>query len=209
VPGLSVTSEETSPSLAAIVAQVDRDLPEYRHQTSPDGMMTIVFTDIEGSTAMMERLGEGDWLEIMVAHSKLVRSLVAEYGGDVVKSQGDGFMMVFSSARSALGCAIELQRAVARFNATNVERSLRVRIGVHTGNIFEVEGDFLGRAVVLAARITGRARGGEVLVSAASKQYTKDLRRWEYGASTSLSLKGLTRAERVYSLDWRAAQAVP
>src|SRR6185437_16885356 len=157
---------------AAIVADVDPELPDCRDQTSPDGMMTIVFTDIEGSTAMMERLGEEDWIAMLQAHNRLVCQLVAERGGTVVKSQGDGFMLAFSSAAAALNCAAELQRAVARSNETQLERELRVRIGVHTGNMFELDGDFLGRSVVLAARITGRARGGEVLVSAASKQYT-------------------------------------
>jgi class 3 adenylate cyclase len=205
VPSLSVTPEETSPSLAAIVADVDPELPDCRDQTSPDGMMTIVFTDIEGSTAMMERLGEEDWIEMLRAHNRLVRQLVAERGGSVVKSQGDGFMLAFSSAGAALNCAAELQRAVARSNETQSERELRVRIGVHTGNMFELEGDFLGRSVVLAARITGRARGGEVLVSGASKQYTERLGRWDFGRPTLLSLKGLADAECVYSLDWGAA----
>jgi class 3 adenylate cyclase len=206
VPELSVTPAETSPSLAAIIAQVDPALPDYRHQTSPDGMLTIVFTDVEGSTELMERLGEEVWLEVMLAHNKLVRSVVAKCGGDVVKSQGDGFMLVFGSASSALWCAVGLQRAVRRFNAANHARSLRVRIGVHTGNMFRVEDDFLGRAVVLAARITGRARGGEVLVSAASKEYTERLGQWDYGVPTSLRFKGLTDAQRVYPLDWQAAQ---
>jgi class 3 adenylate cyclase len=203
--GLSVTSEETSPSLAAIVAQVEPDLPQCRDQTSPDGMMTIVFTDIEGSTAMMERLGDQDWFEMLRAHIELVRGLVAEHGGDIVKSQGDGFMLAFSSATAALACAVALQRAVTRSNAEQLERALRVRIGVHTGNMFELDGDFLGRAVVLAARITGRARGGEVLVSEASKEYTDRLARWDFGPPTLLSLKGLTNAERVYALDWHSA----
>jgi class 3 adenylate cyclase len=207
--GLAVTTEDTSPSLAAIVAQVDPNLSQYRHQTSPDGMMTIVFTDIEGSTEMMERVGEQQWLEMMSAHTKLVRGVVARHGGEVVKSQGDGFMLVFRSVLSALTSAIELQHAMSRSDARDDRHALRVRIGVHTGNIFQLEDDFLGRAVVLAARITGRARGGEVLVSAASKEYTERVRRWDYGPSTSLSLKGLAGAERVYSLDWRAAQVMP
>ena len=205
VPGLSVTTEDTSPSLAAIVAQVDPDLPECREQTSPDGMMTIVFTDIEGSTAMMERLGEDDWFEILRAHNELVRGLVVDHCGQVVKSQGDGFMLAFRSSAAALTCAVELQRAVTRSNESQLERALRVRIGVHTGNMFELDGDFLGRAVVLAARITGRARGGEVLVSEASKEYTERLARWDFGSPTLLSLKGLTNAERVYALDWRTS----
>jgi class 3 adenylate cyclase len=205
VPSLSVTPEETSPSLAAIVAEVDPELPDCRDQTSPDGMMTIVFTDIEGSTAIMERLGEEDWIAMLRAHNRLVCQLVADRGGSVVKSQGDGFMLAFSSAGAALNCAAELQRAVARSNETQLERELRVRIGVHTGNMFELDGDFLGRSVVLAARITGRARGGEVLVSAASKQYTERLGRWDFGRPTLLSLKGLANAECVYSLDWGVA----
>ncbi len=168
-------------------------------------MVTIVFTDIEGSTAMMERLGEEDWVEMLQAHNRLVRELVAQRGGDVVKSQGDGFMLAFRSAGSALTCAAELQRAVAQSNETQFERALRVRIGVHTGNMLELEGDFLGRAVVLAARITGRARGGEVLVSAASREYTERLGCWDFGPPTLLSLKGLANAERVYALDWRPA----
>jgi class 3 adenylate cyclase len=205
VPALTVTPEETSTSLAAIVAEVDPGLPDCRDQTSPDGMMTIVFTDIEGSTAMLERLGEEDWFEMLQSHNRLVRGLVAQRGGVVVKSQGDGFMLAFSSASAALSCAADLQRAVADSNQGPLERAVRVRIGVHTGNMFALDGDFLGRAVVLAARITGRARGCEVLVSAASKQYTERLGRWDYGPATLLSLKGLANAERVYSLDWRTA----
>jgi class 3 adenylate cyclase len=205
VTGLFVTPDETSPSVAAIVAQIDPVLPGYRHQTSPEGMVTIVFTDIERSTELMERLGEEAWLETMLAHNKLVRGVVADCGGDVVKAQGDGFMLAFASASAALSCAVELQRAVGRFNAGNPARSLRVRVGVHTGNIFRLDDDFLGKAVVLAARITGHARGGEVLVSAESKEYTERLGRWHYGAPTSLSLKGITDAQRVYLLDWRAA----
>src|SRR2546423_817113 len=80
-----------------------------------------------------------------------------------------------------------------------------IRLWRTTGTIFQLEDDFFGRAVVLAARITGRAHGGQVLVSAASKEYTERLGRWTYGAPTSLSLKGLSQAQRVYSLDWRAA----
>jgi class 3 adenylate cyclase len=206
VPQPLVTPEETSHSLAAIVALVDPALPYYRDQTSPDGMVTIVFTDIEESTDMMERLGEEAWLEIIRAHNELVRRVVARCGGDVAKSQGDGFMLVFANTSSALSCAAELQHAVRRFNEASRPRPLRVRIGVHTGNVFQLEDDFFGRTVIMAARITGRASGGQVLVSAASKEYTEHLGLWTYSDATSLRLKGLADAQWVYSLDW---QAVP
>ena len=199
---LSVTSSETSPSLATIVREVGPEIPGYRKRTSPDGMLTVVFTDIEGSTEIMESLGEERWLELMVSHSRLVRRCVGRHGGDVVKSQGDGFMITFASASAALDWAVELQRVLSRYNAGEAPAILRVRVGLHTGNIFQAEEDFLGRAVVVAARITGRARGGEILVSSASRSYTSHLGRWSYGEPRELSLKGLAQAERVYPLDW-------
>jgi class 3 adenylate cyclase len=198
----AVTSAETSPSLAAIVASVDPTLVGFRNQTSPDGMMTIVFTDIVGSTVMMERLGEDRWVELMLLHNRLVRDCVAVHDGEVVKSQGDGFMAVFASATAALSCAVELQQILARHNARHPDEQLAVRIGVHTGNIYATEHDFLGKAVVLAARITGRARGGEILVSAACRGYTASRGRWRYGRTAELTLKGLAAVHRVYSLDW-------
>ncbi len=204
MPEPFVTPEETSPTLAAIVAQVDPALPDYRHQTSPDGMMTIVFTDIVGSTEMMERLGEDAWLDMIRAHNELVRGVVAKSGGDVVKSQGDGFMLAFGSAAAALSCAVALQRAVGEFSAAHHRPPVHVRVGIHTGNVFALEDDFFGKAVVLAARITGHAEGGQILVSAASKEFTERLELWGYCAPTSLNLKGLADPQRVYSLDWQS-----
>jgi class 3 adenylate cyclase len=206
VSRLSVPSSETSPSLATIVEVVGEELPVCREKTSPDGMLTLVFTDIEGSTAMMEELGEARWVDVMFAHNGLVRDCVREYGGDVVKSRGDGFLIAFASASAALDCAIALQRELARYNARRPAHTLRVRVGMHTGNIFKLDDDFLGKAVVLAARITGRARGGEILVSAACREYTQRVGRWRYGQAMELELKGLASVERVYPLDWAADQ---
>jgi class 3 adenylate cyclase len=202
VTGLSIPRGETSPSLAAIVEEVGADLPVVRAKTSPDGMLTLAFTDIERSTEMMERLGENRWLELMFVHNRIVRECVREHGGEVVKSQGDGFMLVFASASAALDCAVELQRILSAHNAAEPTQTLRVRVGLHTGNIFQLDDDFLGKAVVLAARITGHARGGEILVSAACRKYTVHIGRWRYGRAMLLRLKGLVRPERVYSLDW-------
>jgi class 3 adenylate cyclase len=205
VSGLSVTISETSQSLATIVEDVGVELPAYRKRTSPDGMLTVAFTDIEASTQMMESLGEERWMRVILAHNRMVRDCVSEYGGDVVKSQGDGFMVTFASASAALDWAVQLQRALARHNPGEAALPVRVRVGMHTGNIFQTEEDFLGKAVVLAARITGQARGGEILVSAASREYTHHVGRWTYGHTQELRLKGLARAERVYSLDWSGA----
>ncbi|MBV9165002.1 MAG: adenylate/guanylate cyclase domain-containing protein [Solirubrobacterales bacterium] len=200
--GLSVTPQETSPSIAAIVAAVDPTLPAFREQTSPDGMVTIVFTDIEGSTELMERLGEHRYLKGLLTHNRIVRRSVTKFEGEVVKSQGDGFMLAFASASAALGCSVELQRALARYNERKPDESLHMRIGMHTGNIFQSEEDLHGRAVVLAARITGQARGGEILVSEACRAYTEPTGFWRYGLERELQLKGVATPQRASALEW-------
>jgi class 3 adenylate cyclase len=206
VSGLSVSSSETSPSIATIVEELGAELPGYREKTSPDGMLTVAFTDIEASTEAMERLGEDRWMAVMSIHNRIVRTSVSEFGGAVVKSRGDGFMVAFASATAALESAIALQRSLAHHNESDPDQVLRVRVGVHTGNIFQLEDDFLGKAVVLAARITGHARGGEILVSSDCREYTRHARDWRYGPAMELQLKGLANVERVYKLDWSAAR---
>jgi class 3 adenylate cyclase len=198
------TSEETSPSLAAVVAAVDVAEFPFRGQTSPDGSMTVVFTDVEGSTAMLERLGEERWLKVIRDHNRLVRERVSAHDGVVVKSQGDGFMIIFASATAALASAVELQEVFSVYSARHADQQLRVRIGLHTGNVFQERDDFMGKTVVVAARITGRARGGEVLVSGASKDYTEHVTEWRFGPPSDLSLKGLSAPQRVHSVDWNA-----
>jgi adenylate cyclase len=201
--GRAVTVAETSPSLAAIVAAVDPALIGIRDQTSPDGMTTIVFTDIVGSTEMMERLGEERWLDLMYLHNQLVRDCVAAHRGSVVKSQGDGFMIVFASAAASLSFAVHLQERLAEHNESHRDEPLGVRVGAHTGQVYAADEDFLGKAVVLAARITGQADGGEILVSAVTRGYTEGMQRWSYGRTAELTLKGLAARHRVYSLAWR------
>lgn len=203
---LSVSRAETSPSLAGIVSAVDRDLLAHRGQTSPDGMVTIVFTDVEGSTEMMERLGEQSWFELMKIHNGLVRQCASRHEGEVIQSLGDGFMIAFTSAAFALACAVALQRTFARFNDRHQAQQLQVRIGVHTGNILYADDILLGRTVVLAARITGQARGGEILISTECVEYTKRLGMWRYGEPTEVRLKGLSDAQRLHALDWSGQQ---
>src|SRR5579875_3200496 len=99
------TNGEAVGSISAFVSGLEVDPAIYRNKTSPDGMMTVVFTDIEGSTEMMERLGEERWLEVLRAHSRLLRGIVARHDGTIVKNQGDGFMIVFSGASPALSCS--------------------------------------------------------------------------------------------------------
>ncbi|MGH3967043.1 MAG: adenylate/guanylate cyclase domain-containing protein, partial [Mycobacterium sp.] len=111
-------------------AEVER--PDLARLT-PDGRVVILFSDIEESTALNERIGDRSWVRLIEAHDKLVRRLVKNYSGHVVKSQGDGFMIAFAHAEQAVRCGIDMQDALHRDAQHKRRNGIRVRIGVHMG----------------------------------------------------------------------------
>jgi class 3 adenylate cyclase len=191
-------------SIDAIADAVGGERIDYAGLSSPDGAVTLLFTDIEGSTDAMERLGEGRWIHVLRDHSSIVRQLVGGYEGMVVKSQGDGFMCSFVSAHSALRCAIEMQRTFAGHSVPELGQPLRVRIGLHAGFVIADADDFFGRNVVLAARIADHAKGGEVLVSSILKQYTETDPSFRFEDRGEFTFKGLLGEHEVYAVDWDA-----
>lgn len=133
-----------------------------------DGTVTILFSDIEGSTALNADLGDARWVRVLAAHDELVETYVEKYRGLIVKTQGDGHMVVFSTPDLALQAALDIQKAFgAKWNHSRELRRtpVKVRIGLHTGTAIERDGDYLGQNVALAARVTARAAGGEILVT--------------------------------------------
>lgn len=134
----------------------------------PDGLVTIFFSDIEGSTALNNALGDEQWVKLLAAHDELVETYVDRYRGHVVKTQGDGYMVVFSTPELAISAALDIQRALgANWNRSRHLRRtpIRVRIGLHTGTAIEKGGDYFGQNVALAARVAAQAQGGEILVT--------------------------------------------
>jgi class 3 adenylate cyclase len=177
---------EVQTSIDAVAASVYVDKPDLRSHASPDGTVTILFSDIEGSTEMTERLGDQRWLEVLHEHNAIIRERVAACGGFEVKSEGDGFMLAFQSARTAVRCAVDIQQALAERN-DGADEPIKVRIGLHTGEAIK-EGDaqtgrddFFGKHVILAARIASQAQGGEVLVSSLLKDLTDSGGEVEFG----------------------------
>ena len=190
-----------------MVADAVRGMPlDLGAQTSPDGAITLVFSDIEGSTEIMERLGDRQWLDVLRDHDEIIRAQARSHEGTVVKSQGDGFMLAFSSTHAALQCAIELERAFAGRSFSGAQ-ALRIRIGIHSGFVIADADDFYGRNVVLAARIADRARGGEILVSEAVKQYTESDPSLDFEHRGEHRLKGLIGEHPVYALLWEGGEA--
>jgi class 3 adenylate cyclase len=195
-----VDSVSPSTSIDAVHRAVELERPTLASHAAPDGTVTLLFTDIEDSTALTVALGDRRWLDILRAHHALVRAQVQAHAGFEVKSQGDGFMLAFSSARRALDCAIAIQRAV---EASHSVPPLRVRMGIHTGEALKDADDFHGRDVVLAARIADQARGGEILVSALLKELLFGHGDLRFESEREAELKGLAGLHRMYAVAWQ------
>jgi class 3 adenylate cyclase len=190
-------------SIDLVAAAVSMERPDLRPHASPEGTVTILFSDIEGSTAANERLGDRRWLEVLRAHNRIVRREVAAQRGFEVKCQGDGFMIAFGSARRAALCAVGVQRALGEYAEAHPEEAVRIRIGLHTGEVVKEAEDFFGTNVALAARIASVAQGGEILVSGLLKDLLESSGDVEFGPPRDVELKGMSGARRVHEIVWR------
>ena len=161
------------------------------------GFRTILFTDIEGHTAMMQRLGDNRGREILRRHERLTREQLQAHGGTEVKTLGDGFMASFVSAQQALECAIGLQRAFL----ADVGEILRVRVGINAGEPIAEDDDLFGASVIAAARIAAQAAGGEVLVSNVVRELVAG-KGFHFADRGAAALRGLDEPVRLFELRW-------
>src|SRR2546426_7970262 len=136
----------------------------------PEGTVTVLFSDVEGSTDLRTREGDDIAQEVMRTHERLLREQLPAFGGREVVFMGDGFMVAFASARKALECAVAIQRAFEGHNRSGPAHPIRVRIGLNSGEVLRESGTLYGTAVNAAARISAKAQGEQILVS----QVTRD-----------------------------------
>src|SRR5579862_1600667 len=132
--------------------------------TLPAGTVTFVFTDIEGSTKLLQELGDEAYGQVSADHRHLVRETFGARGGTEIDTQGDAFFFSFPRARDAVGAAVDAQRAL-REHEWPEGHVLRVRMGLHTGEPHMGEEGYLGLDVVRAARISAAGHGGQILIS--------------------------------------------
>ena len=166
----------------------------------PTGTVTFFFSDIEGSTRLIQQLGER-YPEVLLAHHTLLRQAVTEHGGNELRTEGDSFFIVFGSALDACSGAAAAQKSLAEYPWPDGGQ-VRVRIGLHTGEATLVGNEYLGLDVHRAARVASAAHGGQVLVS----ETTHALVDHVLPSTLALKdlglhrLKDLTRAERLFQL---------
>lgn len=176
-------------SLEALAESIDAERPNLASLAASDGTVTIVFTDIEASTEMNERLGDRRWIELLHWHDDIVREEVAGRGGTVVKAQGDGYMLAFGSASHALLCAQAIQERTA---PGYFDQPVRVRIGVNSGEVIKDRDDFFGHAVVVASRVAAHSLGGETLVTDLVAGLVAGDQRFHFGEVRIEELKGFS-----------------
>jgi class 3 adenylate cyclase len=196
-------------TIEEVAASVVMERPNLQAHAAPDGTVSILFSDLENSTMMTERLGDLRAQEVLREHNELVRKQVLEQKGFEVKSMGDGFMVAFSSARRALLCAIGIQRAVTEYSLQHPTEPIRVRIGLHTGEAISEGGDFYGKSVIMAARIAAKAQAGEILVSSIFKAVTDSAGDLQFDDGYDVELKGLTGTYRVHRALWSSPGLAP
>jgi ABC-type transport system substrate-binding protein/class 3 adenylate cyclase len=167
----------------------------------PTGTVTFLFTDIEGSTILLQRLGDG-YPEVMADHQRLLRQSWADHDGHEIDTQGDSFFVVFARATDAIAAAAQAQQALAAY-AWPAGEHVRVRMGLHTGVGTLSQGHYVGLDVHRAARVAAAGHGGQVLLSRATRdQVAKELVVGEGLRDLGRHrLKDLPRREELYQLD--------
>ncbi len=148
---------------------------------------TFLFTDVVGSTALLDRLGDHVAHAFRRRHFALLRRAIGEHAGTEVKSLGDGLMVTFTDARSAVACAVAMQRAVATCGDP-----MTLRIGIDMGEAVREQDDFFGRPVIVARRLCDLAQGGQVVVSETVRGLAGPPSAHAFEPLGALALKGLS-----------------
>lgn len=175
----------------------------------PEGTVTILFTDVEGSTDLTGRRGDEDARALLRAQGELVREQVRANSGYEVKSLGDGFMVAFSSARYAVACAIGIQRAIEAHNRTTPgEEQVRLRIGINTGEVIREGADLFGQAVNAAARVAAKANGGQILLTDTVKGVLGPTKSIDLIDRGRFRLKGIPERWRLHEVVWQEERPV-
>ncbi len=189
-------------SIDAVARAVEQAPPPVQALEGDSGTITIVFSDIESSTQRATSMGDASWMKVLSAHNSIIKRHVDLWQGTVVKNQGDGFMLTFGGARRALRAMIGVQQDLRQFADEHPDQGVRVRVGVHTGEVIAEDGDIFGKHVMLAARVGGLAQGGQVLVSSLVREIAGARGDLAFGEPQVVALKGIEGEHVVFPLLW-------
>lgn len=197
IPNEESFNVDLTRTLSDLLTSFDGDPDSLTAASNELGTATIVFTDVVGSTSLSQELGDTAWSDLIESHFLTVKEMVEREGGVVVKTLGDGGMYAFTSGTAALSAGVKIQRAVA-LSDDNV---LRLRMGIHTGDVIQNDNDYIGLTVNKAARVAAAADGGQILVSSitAGIVNTTD---FMFGDPFPAELRGIDGVHLIQQLQW-------
>jgi YVTN family beta-propeller protein len=173
------------------------------------GVVTIMFTDVEGSTDLTRRLGDEVARRTIEEHKRIIRAKLAEHDGREIDSIGDGFMITFLSTRRAVACAIAIHKALADHAREHPDEEVRVRIGLNVGEVLERGGHPFGAAVNATQRVAGKAKGGQIFVSEPVRHLAGTIPEVSLRDRGRFQLKGFNERWRLYEVDWERPKEKP
>jgi class 3 adenylate cyclase/pimeloyl-ACP methyl ester carboxylesterase len=176
------------------------------HARPTVGFRTIMFTDMEDSTATTQRLGDARAQGIVRLHNEIVRDALHAYGGHEVKHTGDGIMSSFTSASLAVECAIAIQRAFDAHAEEHPHDAIRIRIGLNAGEPVAEGDDLFGTAVQLASRLCTRAEPRQILVSDVVRQLVAG-KGFLFHDRGETELRGFEDPVRIFEVRWQEQQS--
>ena len=168
----------------------------------PSGTITFLFSDMYGSTNLVNELGDIKFREISRTHEGVLGDAIRDHEGYIVKEMGDGFMAAFASSRNAVICAMEIQKSLKILRAKQPELPINVRIGLNTGEAILENGDYFGRAVSEAARISSKAEAEQILISSVTKRMADSAGDLKFGEEMEFELKVLPGDHTVFDVYW-------
>jgi class 3 adenylate cyclase/tetratricopeptide (TPR) repeat protein len=169
--------------------------------------LTIMMTDVVGSTALRRTRGDRAADEILGSQAAIVQENVEEFGGRVRKSLGDGFLISFPSAVPAVQAAVAIQHSLRDHKIADPQRAVEIRIGIHTGQVTERDGDLRGQAVDAAARVMAEAVGGQIRTSEEVRRQAESQLDWSFRDSGLFWLRGFPERWRLYEVAWSDTSA--
>ena len=170
--------------------------------------ITIFFSDIRGFTEFTDAHGDEAAYRMLQHHNSVLEEQIAFFGGHIVKTLGDSYMVSFDAARNAVACGIAIQQALSRYNSAQQGVKIEIGIGINTGEPIREGHDLFGGSVNLASRICGVAGAGQLLVSEAVRHLVGIMKGSQYADRGYFELKGFQEPQHLFQVDWSGEAAV-
>lgn len=192
-----------------IARHLDTSLEEWnkpKQREEQPRVITVLFTDIAGSTAMTQALGDAGAQEVVRAHNRVVREALTQFRGREVKHTGDGIMASFEQASDSVEAAIMMQKGSTAHTQNNPNLPLFLKIGINSGEPIQEDNDLFGSTVQMSARIVDKAQKGEIFVSEVVKGICTG-KSYRFVSRGGYEMKGFDGPITLWEVDWKRAQA--